>query len=138
MNLDLSRTEVQDYVIDAMKKVFSAGKVSYVKWDMNRIFSDRYSTGLPTDRQGEFQHRYYIGLYRIMKELTESFPDILFEGCSAGGIVLTLEFLATSHRYGGVMTQMLCAELIFKEVIVMDILQAQLEPMFQLALTIRL
>ncbi len=85
MNLDLTRTEVQDYVIDSMKKVFSAGNVAYVKWDMNRIFSDRYSRGLAADRQGEFMHRYYIGLYRVMKELTESFPDILFEGCSAGG-----------------------------------------------------
>ncbi len=85
MNLDLSRTEVQDYVIDAMKKVFSAGNVAYVKWDMNRIFSDRFSKGISADRQGEFQHRYYLGLYRIMKELTESFPEILFEGCSAGG-----------------------------------------------------
>jgi alpha-galactosidase len=85
MNLDLTRKEVQDYIIEAMKKVFSSGKISYVKWDMNRIFSDRYSVALDADRQGEFQHRYYIGLYRVMKELTESFPDILFEGCSAGG-----------------------------------------------------
>ena len=85
MNLDLSRLDVQDYIIDSMKKVFSAGNVAYVKWDMNRIFSDRFSKELPADRQGEFQHRYYIGLYRIMKELTESFPEILFEGCSAGG-----------------------------------------------------
>ena len=85
MNLDLSRTEVQDYIIESMKNVFSSGKISYVKWDMNRIFSDRFSTALPAERQGEFQHRYYLGLYRCMKELTESFPDILFEGCSAGG-----------------------------------------------------
>ncbi|SFC40278.1 alpha-galactosidase [Butyrivibrio sp. YAB3001] len=85
MNLDLTMKEVQDYVIESMKKVFSAGNVEYVKWDMNRIFSDRYSKKLSADRQGEFQHRYYLGLYRIMKELTESFPDILFEGCSAGG-----------------------------------------------------
>ncbi len=85
MNLDLTRTDVQDYIIEAMKNVFSSGKISYVKWDMNRIFSDRYSTTLAPERQGEFQHRYYLGLYRILKELTESFPDILFEGCSAGG-----------------------------------------------------
>ena len=85
MNLDLTRTEVQDYVIDAMKKVFSSGNISYVKWDMNRIFSDYYSASLPGDRQDEFMHRYYLGLYRIMKELTEAFPNILFEGCSAGG-----------------------------------------------------
>ncbi len=85
MNLDLTKTEVQDYIIESMKKVFSSGRISYVKWDMNRIFSDRFSTGLSADRQGEFQHRYYLGLYRVMKELVESFPDILFEGCSAGG-----------------------------------------------------
>ncbi len=85
LNLDLTRTEVQDYIIEAMSRVFSSGKISYVKWDMNRIFSDRFSSALAPDRQGEFQHRYYIGLYRVMKVLTESFPDILFEGCSAGG-----------------------------------------------------
>ncbi len=85
MNLDLTRTEVQDFVIDSMKRVFSAGKISYVKWDMNRIFSDRFSPALGERRQGEFMHRYYLGLYRIMKELTQSFPNILFEGCSAGG-----------------------------------------------------
>ena len=85
MNLDLSKREVQDYIIDAMEKVFSSGKISYVKWDMNRIFSDRFSASLSSDRQGEFQHRYYIGLYRVMRKLTEKFPDILFEGCSAGG-----------------------------------------------------
>ena len=30
-------------------------------------------------------HRYVLGLYRCMKELTERFPEILFEGCAAGG-----------------------------------------------------
>ncbi|MCR4902698.1 MAG: alpha-galactosidase [Butyrivibrio sp.] len=85
MNLDLTRKEVQDYVIDSMSKVFGSGHISYVKWDMNRIFSDRFSVALPADKQSEFMHRYYIGLYRIMGELTERFPDILFEGCSAGG-----------------------------------------------------
>ena len=85
MILDLTRTEVQDYVIDAMSRIFSSAKISYIKWDMNRIFSDMFSRELPADRMKEFSHRYYLGLYRIMKILTEQFPDILFEGCSAGG-----------------------------------------------------
>jgi alpha-galactosidase len=83
--LDLTNPEVCDYIVDKLSKVFSSADISYVKWDMNRTFSDRYSKGLPAERQGEFQHRYYLGLYRVMKELTESFPEILFEGCSAGG-----------------------------------------------------
>lgn len=83
--LDLTNPEVQDYIIDQMSKVFSSADISYVKWDMNRIFSDQYSKSLSSDRQGEFAHRYVIGLYRTMAELTRRFPDILFEGCSAGG-----------------------------------------------------
>lgn len=83
--LDLSLPEVQDYIIDKMTEVFSSADISYVKWDMNRIVSDAYSKGLEPERQGEVFHRYVCGLYRCMKTLTERFPKILFEGCSAGG-----------------------------------------------------
>lgn len=83
--LDLSKDEVCDYIIDAMTKVFGSADISYVKWDMNRIFSDVFSTSLPADRQGEVAHRYMLGLYRIMDTLTKRFPEILFEGCASGG-----------------------------------------------------
>lgn len=85
MILDLSRVEVQDYIIHAMTEVFSSANISYVKWDMNRIFSDYFSGGLSAGRQAELGHRYVMGLYRVMKQLTETFPKILFEGCCAGG-----------------------------------------------------
>lgn len=85
MNLDLTNPEVVDYVISAMREVFKTPGINYVKWDMNRPFSDVYSGILPADRQGETMHRYYLGLYRIMKTLTEEFPEILFEGCASGG-----------------------------------------------------
>ena len=83
--LDLANPEVQDFLIDKMTEVFSAGQVSYVKWDCNRNFSDVYSPYLPAERQGETAHRYILGLYRVMRELTERFPDVLFEGCADGG-----------------------------------------------------
>lgn len=83
--LDLTRTDVQDYVIEEMSRVFASAEISYVKWDMNRIFTDYYSSVLPVDRQQEVSHRYVMGLYRCMKELTERFPHILFEGCASGG-----------------------------------------------------
>ena len=83
--LDLSNPVVQDYVISEMKRVFSSANISYVKWDMNRIYGDAYSQALPMERQGEVVHRCQIGLYRCMRELTEAFPEILFEGCASGG-----------------------------------------------------
>lgn len=85
MILDLANPEVTDYLIEKMSEIFSSGRISYVKWDMNRIFSDTYSPCLPPERQGETLHRYICGLYRMMKELTRRFPDILFEGCASGG-----------------------------------------------------
>ena len=83
--LDLGRSEVQDFIIEKMSKVFSQADISYVKWDMNRTFSDYFSQALPAERQGETAHRYVLGLYRCMRELTARFQDIFFEGCAAGG-----------------------------------------------------
>lgn len=83
--LDLTKTEVQDFIIEKMSEVFGCADISYVKWDMNRTFTDYFSEALPPERQGEVAHRYVMGLYRCMKELTKRFPKILFEGCSAGG-----------------------------------------------------
>ncbi|MBQ5686720.1 MAG: alpha-galactosidase, partial [Ruminococcus sp.] len=83
--LDLANPEVQDFLIQKMSEVFSSAPVSYVKWDMNRIFSDVYSPFLPAERQGETAHRYIMGLHRVADTLAKSFPDILFEGCASGG-----------------------------------------------------
>ena len=83
--LDLCNPEVRKYVIEEMTRVFSSGDIRYAKWDMNRIFSDIYAPSLPAERQGETAHRYVLGLYQIIEELTTRFPKILFEGCSAGG-----------------------------------------------------
>ena len=85
MLLDLTQPEVQNRILADMSDVFTRGHVDYVKWDMNRHLSDYYSSALPKEKQGEFAHRYLLGLYRILGELTSRFPDILFEGCASGG-----------------------------------------------------
>lgn len=83
--LDLANPEVVSYLTKTMSRIFSSANISYVKWDMNRIFSDVYSPYLPAERQGETAHRYVLGLYQLLHNLTERFPSILFEGCSSGG-----------------------------------------------------
>ena len=83
--LDFTNPAVVDHMIAEMSKIFSSANITYVKWDMNRIFSDYYSKYLPKERQGEVSHRYVLGLYRLMRTLTERFPKILFEGCASGG-----------------------------------------------------
>ena len=83
--LDLSRREVLDYVKETMYRVISESGADYIKWDANRHLTENWSEGLPADRQGELQHRHILGVYELAKYLTESFPDVIFEGCSGGG-----------------------------------------------------
>ena len=83
--LDFSNPSVVDFIIDKMTSVISSANIKYVKWDMNRIFSDVFSPYLPAERQGETAHRYILGVYRLARALTERFPQILFEGCASGG-----------------------------------------------------
>lgn len=83
--LDLSRQEVCDYVIKALSDILSSAPITYVKWDMNRHMTDVGSAALPPERQRETAHRYILGLYKIMEEITKRFPNILFESCSSGG-----------------------------------------------------
>lgn len=83
--LDFSRTDVQDYMIERICNLLDGIPVSFVKWDCNRAICDKYSGMLDSSRQGEFAHRYVLGLYRVLEKLTEKFPEILFEGCGGGG-----------------------------------------------------
>ena len=107
--LDLCRKEVQDYIIEAMSDVFGSANIAYVKWDMNRIITDYYSESLSAERQGEVAHRYVLGLYRILNELTKRFPKILFEGCSSGGNRFDLGMLCYfSQIWGSDNTDAIC------------------------------
>ncbi len=83
--LDMSRKDVQDYLIEKVNAILDDANIYYVKWDINRSLADIWSNALPADKQGEVYHRYILGLYRIMDAIIKTHPDILFEGCSGGG-----------------------------------------------------
>lgn len=83
--LDLTRKDVRDYLFDSIGKVLTDGDVNYVKWDMNRTFSDLYTINHDVRHMGEFSHRYVLGLYELLDRFTRKFPNILFEGCASGG-----------------------------------------------------
>ena len=83
--LDLSRKEVQDYIIESVSAALESARIEYVKWDMNRNMTEPFSGAQTPERQKETQHRYMLGLYRVLEEITARFPEILFESCSGGG-----------------------------------------------------
>ncbi|MGL5378486.1 alpha-galactosidase [Clostridium sp.] len=83
--LDFSRDDVCNYIIEKISEVLSSAPISYVKWDMNRNMSEIGSIKLPAKRQREVAHRYMLGLYKVLDEITSKFPNVLFESCSGGG-----------------------------------------------------
>lgn len=83
--LDLSREDVRTYLYESIGSLLRENHIEYVKWDMNRSICDWYGAQLPAERQTELPHRYVLGLYELLERLTQTFPDVLFEGCSGGG-----------------------------------------------------
>ena len=75
--LDLSRKEVRDYIIEIVSERLTEGNISYVKWDMNRNITE-----IP---KKDTAHKYILGLYEILEEITKRFPHVLFESCASGG-----------------------------------------------------
>lgn len=88
--LDLSRTEVQDFLIETVCSVIQKSNADYVKWDFNRMFSDFTSSATPLN---EVQHRYVCGLYRVLSQITRRYPNVLFELCASGGARFDLGML---------------------------------------------
>ena len=87
--LDLSREDVCGYLIDVLDTLLSNARIEYLKWDMNRSISDVWSGLLPRERQGEAMHRYVLGLYRILEEITAKHPRCCSAAAAAeaGGMI---------------------------------------------------
>lgn len=85
MVLDFSRTEVVDSIADTIVRLLRRAKVDYLKYDMNRNHTEFFSAALPAERQGEVEHRFTQGVYRLHRRLLEGVPGLLIEGCSGGG-----------------------------------------------------
>lgn len=73
--LDLTRQEVQDYIVENVSRILDSAEISYVKWDMNR-----HSVAL-----GAKAHQYILGLYSVLHRIFAPRPEILLETCSSGG-----------------------------------------------------
>lgn len=83
--LDFSREDVCKEITKRVSDILANMPISYVKWDMNRHMTEIGSAILPPDRQRETAHRYMLGLYKMLEEITAAFPNVLFESCSGGG-----------------------------------------------------
>ncbi len=109
--LDLTRPEVRDHIVDQVSHIIDTTGASYVKWDFNRNLTDLYSPGLAgrpgpglddpgpaASRQGEFAHRYILGLYDLLRRIFGPRPQVLLESCASGGNRFDLGMLCFSPQ----------------------------------------
>lgn len=85
--LDFANPAVVANLFDQMVKVIDETHLDYMKWDMNRDITEAYSAYLAAQGrpQGEFFHRYILGVYALYEKLLQRYPHLLIEGCAGGG-----------------------------------------------------
>ena len=76
--LDVTKKEVRDYVTESIVSIIEKSKAKYLKWDCNRGLYELTASGT-------LFYDYVIALYDILERVTAAFPDLIIEGCSAGG-----------------------------------------------------
>ena len=94
--LDLCQKEVRNYIVEQVTDILDEAEISYVKWDMNRHIVEAFSSAL--QNQGEFYHRYILGLYEVLSRIFLPRPHILLESCSSGGNRFDLGMLCFSPQ----------------------------------------
>lgn len=81
--LNLTREDVKEYVFKVMDDMLSEYDISYIKWDMNRAYSETGGENLENPQ--ELWYRHVKAVYEIADRLKEKHPDLQIECCASGG-----------------------------------------------------
>jgi alpha-galactosidase len=91
--LDISRTEVADYLFGQIDAILTDHDIGYVKWDMNRDLNH------PADVAGRGRaHAQVAALYALIDRIRAAHPEVEIETCSSGGARPDLGILAHTDR----------------------------------------
>lgn len=83
--LDFANPKVVTHIFDMLCVELDKLDFQYIKWDMNRNITEGYSSSLGFENQGEFLHRYILGVYKLYDLLQAKYPNVMIEACAGGG-----------------------------------------------------
>jgi alpha-galactosidase len=83
--LNITKHEVQEYIVERMIDIISTANVDYIKWDMNRPISEAGSKPTGDKDPKEVWVKHVLVVYSIMRRLKKQFPNLLIESCCSGG-----------------------------------------------------
>ena len=81
--LNMTRSDVQAYILDCLNRLLTDHNIRYIKWDMNRPFSQVGAENLADPKMYSYLHT--MAVYRIVDELKRRHPAVQFESCASGG-----------------------------------------------------
>lgn len=81
--LNLTKDEVKEYVFDCMDKMLEKHNIRYIKWDMNRPFSEIGTENLENGKELWLRHTQAV--YEVADRLKAKYPYLQLEACSSGG-----------------------------------------------------
>jgi alpha-galactosidase len=82
--LNFARDDVAEWAWDWLHKLLTDNEIDFVKWDMNRPFSEAGWPDNPDD-QDSLWRGHVDNLYAILDRLRAAHPNLRIESCSSGG-----------------------------------------------------
>lgn len=83
--LNLARPEVRAYVLGFLDQLLKENDIAFLKWDLNRVWSEPGWPEVPADEQKKLYVNYIRSYYSILEELRTKHPKLEIESCSGGG-----------------------------------------------------
>lgn len=81
--LNMTRGDVQEYIFNCLNDLLSNHNIKYIKWDMNRPFSETGAENLECPQMLWYLHTKAV--YDIVDKLKALHPNVAIESCASGG-----------------------------------------------------
>jgi alpha-galactosidase len=86
LDLNMARDDVKNYIFGVLDKLLADNpKIAFLKWDMNRNFSEPGWPEAPVAEQRKLWIAYTRNVYEIIDRLRAKYPKLEIESCSGGG-----------------------------------------------------
>ncbi len=83
--LNMAREDVKEYTFAWLDKLVSENNIAFLKWDMNRNFSEPGWPEAGPANEKKIWVKYTTNVYEIMDRLRVRHPKLEIESCSGGG-----------------------------------------------------
>jgi alpha-galactosidase len=83
--LNMARDDVREHIFGMLDQLVSQNHIAFLKWDMNRNFSEPGWADAPGGAQKEIWVKYVNNVYAIIDRLRAKHPGLEIESCSGGG-----------------------------------------------------